>query len=47
MKITVAVEHKEEIDLFRLFTVLQKLINDDDGNYEMTVGQMHIRLETW
>jgi len=47
VKITVAVEHKEEIDLFRLFNVLHKLIEDDDGNYEMTVGKMEVRLETW
>ena len=47
MKITIAVEHKEELDLFRLFNVLQKLIADDDGNYEMRVGHMDIRLETW
>ena len=47
MKITIAVEHKEDIDLFRLFMVIQKLLDDDDGNYEMMLGKMLLKMETW
>ena len=45
MQITVAVERKEDLELFRLFAVLQMILADDDGDYEMTVGKMFIRLE--